>query len=92
MKCYQVSDEFIQDLDASNDPGEIVTQMFAAAESMIQAVHDAKEVTENNLYFKRCREYISSHLSQKITVNDLAELCGLTPNYMSYGQRRERPA
>ena len=84
LKSYQISDEFIQFLDTCDDPATIVTRLFGAAETMIQAVHDAKEVAENNLYYKRCREYISNHLNQKITVNDLAELCGLTPNYMSY--------
>lgn len=84
LRCYQFSDELIQFLDACDDPSEIVTRVFSSVEAMIQAVHDAKEVTENNLYFKRCREYISNHLNQKITVNDLAELCGLTPNYMSF--------
>lgn len=84
LKCYQISDAFIQHLDSHTDPGKIVTLLFSAAETMIQAVHDAKEVSENNLYFKRCREYISNHLNQKITVHHLADLCGLTPNYTSY--------
>lgn len=84
LKCYQTSDAFIQFLDTCDDPAKIVTHLFGTVETMIQAVHDAKEVTENNLYFKRCREYISSHLNRKITVEDLAELCGLSPNYMSH--------
>lgn len=84
LKCYQISDEYIQLMDACNDPEKLVVHMFSAAETMIQAVHEAKEVAENNLYYKRCREYISNHLGEKITVNDLSELCGLTPNYMSY--------
>ena len=84
LKGYQTSDAFIQFIDTCNDTEKIVTQMFTSAEVMIQAVHDAKEVSENNLYFKRCQEYIGNHLNQKITVNDLAELCDLTPNYMSF--------
>lgn len=84
LRCYQLSDEFIQHIDFFKDPNKIVVQMFEASEAMIQAARDAREDTENNLYFKRCREYIGNHLSQRITVSDLAQLCGLTPNYMSY--------
>lgn len=84
LKCYQISDRFIQFLDTHHDPSLIVSQLFSSTEAMIQAVHDAKDISENNLYFKRCREYINSHLGEKIVVNDLAELCGLTPNYMSH--------
>lgn len=84
LKCYQLSDQFTQSLDSYDDPETVVGHMFITAEAMTQAVHDAKEKAEDNLYYKRCREYISNHLNQKIMVEDLAELCGLTPNYMSY--------
>lgn len=84
LRCYQTSDEYIQFLDRCSTPDLIVTQMFAAAEAMIQAVHDAKEVTDNNLYYNQCREYIANHLGQKITVSELAEHCQLTPNYLSF--------
>lgn len=83
LKCYETSDAFIQFLDTCDVPEDIVTRLFAAAEIMIQAVHDAREDTENNCYFKRCKEYIRSHLNQKITVRELSDLCGLSPNYMS---------
>lgn len=84
LKCYQTSDEYIQFLDCCSTPDVIVAQMFAAAEAMIQAVHDAKEVTDNNFYYNQCREYIANHLGQKITVSELAEHCQLTPNYLSF--------
>lgn len=83
LKCYQLSDQFIQFLDSCDDTDVIVSHMFHAVEVMTQAVHDAKENIEDNLYYKYCREYISAHLNQKILVEDLAELCGLTPNYLS---------
>jgi len=84
LRCYQISDEYIQFLDRCNAPDVIVTQMIVAAETMIQAVHDAKDVTDNNLYYNQCREYIANHLGQKITVSELAEHCRLTPNYLSF--------
>lgn len=83
LKCYQTSDEFIQFLDTCEDPAVISARAFASAEIMIQAVRDAKQISENNLYIKHCREYIFNHLGEKITVSSLAEICGLTPNYLS---------
>lgn len=81
--CYKFSDQFIQSLDSCDDSEVIISHMFHTVEVMTKAVHDAKEKAEDNLHYKRCREYIGNHLNQKIRVENLAELCGLTPNYMS---------
>lgn len=83
LTSYEISDQFIQFLDSCNDPELITLNLFHFAEKLIQAVHDAKESNYNNLYYKRCREYINAHIGSKITVNDLASICGLTPNYLS---------
>lgn len=82
--CYRSSDECIQFIDTCDDAEQLAVNIFASAEKMICAVRDAKQGMENNLYFKRCREYIINHLGEKITVDDLARLCNLTPNYMSH--------
>lgn len=84
LRSYQASDRFIQSLDTIDDPQIILARMFAAAEDMIQAVHDAKEISQNSIYYNQCREYIANHLGQKITVSELAEHCRLTPNYLSF--------
>lgn len=84
LNAYQISDTFLQFLTDCEDDTLIVSELFLAAEQMIQAVHDAQVNTESSIYFIKCREYISSHLSQKIMVEDLAKLCGLTPNYLSH--------
>ena len=83
LKSYQASDRFIQFLDTTDDATVIVAKLFEVAESMIQAVHDARELTQNNAYYNKCREYIAGHVGQKITISELAEHCQLTPNYLS---------
>lgn len=83
LKTYQVSDTYLQSLDNLISPEEIVSHMFYTVDIMIQAVRDAKNISENSAYFNRCREYISAHLGEKISVTKLAEICGLTPNYLS---------
>lgn len=84
LNTYQISDTFLQFLDGCEDDALIVSELFLAAEQMIQAVHDAQANSENSIYFIKCREYISNHLSEKIMVEDLAGLCDLTPNYLSH--------
>lgn len=84
LTIYQISDSYLQFLDGCKDNNVLVTELFLATDRMIQEVHNSKDNKKNNLYYTRCREYISSHLNQKIKVTDLAEHCGLTPNYLSY--------
>lgn len=84
LTAYQISDAYLQYLAKTQDVDEFIARLFLAGDSMIQLVHDAREVSANNAYYLRCREYISQHLGQKITVPELAELCGITPNYLSH--------
>ena len=83
LTSYQISDNFLQFLDNCNQSEMLFAELFNACLQMIQAVRDAQEIAKDNIYFTRCREYISNHLGQKITVATLADICGLTPNYMS---------
>ncbi|MBR1757599.1 MAG: helix-turn-helix transcriptional regulator [Lachnospiraceae bacterium] len=84
LTAYQISDAYLQYLAKAKNVDEFSVKLFQAVEALIQLVHDAKEAAEHNAYYLRCREYIGKNLGQKITVSDLAELCGLTPNYLSY--------
>lgn len=84
LNIYGISDAFLQSLDDCNDSDILVTKLFHACECIILEVQDAKKFSLDNLHFTRCREYINSHLNQKITVSELADVCQLTPNYLSY--------
>lgn len=84
LAAYQISDAYLQYLAKAQNVDEFIAKLFQSVETLIQLVHDAKEISEHNAHYLRCREYISQHLGQKITVPELAELCGLTPNYLSH--------
>lgn len=83
LTAYQVSDSFLQFLDRCEDSELLFSELLKTCLQVVQAVRDAQEISKDSLYFTRCREYIASHLGQKITVGILADTCGLTPNYLS---------
>ena len=79
----QQCERFLHFLETCGNVYDIVHQLFYFSESMIQQVHSAHFVQKNDLYLTLCCEYIETHLSEKITLSSLAELCGITPNYLS---------
>lgn len=83
LTVYQISDNFLQFLDICKDSETLFTELNRACLQVVRAVRSAQEISKDNIYFTRCREYISNHLGQKITAGILADACGLTPNYLS---------
>ncbi|MBQ8994972.1 MAG: helix-turn-helix transcriptional regulator [Oscillospiraceae bacterium] len=81
--AYEVSDRFLFFLHRCTDAEQILPELIKECTALVQAVHDTQEILSDNIYFTRCRDYISNHLGQKITVLVLAEICGLSPNYLS---------
>lgn len=84
LTAYQISDAYLQYLAKAKNVDAFIAKLFQSVEALIQLVHDAKEVSEHNAHYLRCREYIGRHLGQKISVPELAALCGVTPNYLSH--------
>lgn len=83
LTAYQISDQYLYFLDKCQDSQSLFAELVNSCLRMIAAVRDAQDIAKDNIYFTRCREYISSHLGQKITAATLADICGLTPNYLS---------
>ncbi len=83
LTVYQLSDHFLQFLNQCENAELLFNALHRACLQVVQAVRDAQDISNENIYFTRCREYIANHLGQKITVGVLADVCGLTPNYLS---------
>lgn len=87
--AYSFSDSYIQKIEECKDP---VSAMHLARDAEFQyaaMVHELKEqqkgqpVRETNPHVRRCKNYIYSHLHDKLTVKSLAEALGLNANYLS---------
>lgn len=83
LTVYQFSDNFLQFLDRCENAEALFAELLRVCLQVVQTVHDSQDISKDNIYFTRCREYIANHLGQKITVGILADTCGLTPNYLS---------
>lgn len=85
--AYNLSDAYIRAMLAMDEPERIT------ALSTRSGLDFAARVREFRLScgpaVKLCRDYISKHLHYKITLQELADACGLSPNYLSTLFRRQ---
>lgn len=79
--AYNLSDAYIHVADASRNPSYVLELMILAALDFAQRVKVSK--TSGTPAVKLCRAYISDHLHYKITLDELAEACSRSPNYLS---------
>ena len=86
---FSISDVYIQKADTANTIEEIRDLNREVWKVFVQTVADFrnKELRSGPIY--RCLEYIDSHFNEKITLEDLGELTGLNPCYLSELFRKE---
>lgn len=87
--AFSLSDSYIQKIEALNDVPSI-HHLFRSAEfEYAQMVKDLKEQKAGfqtkgvNYHINHCKDYIFSHLHDRIYVQDIAEKLGLNANYLS---------
>ena len=87
--AYSFSDSYIQKIEECRDSVSAM-QLARNAEFQYAAmVHERKEqqkgtpVREKNPHIRRCKNYIYSHLHDKLTVQSLAAALDLNANYLS---------
>ena len=79
--AYNLSDAYIRTMISMVDADEVLklsTRSGLDFAARVRAAH-----LDCGPSIKACRDYISKHLHYKITLQELAEACGLTPNYLS---------
>ncbi|MBQ7058588.1 MAG: helix-turn-helix transcriptional regulator [Firmicutes bacterium] len=81
--AYPLSDHMIRQADRIRSTEEIYPLVEELFRSFTELVARAKKQRAGSLPVHRAKEYISSHLHEKITVAQLAEKVDLTPNYLS---------
>ncbi len=87
-KAFTLSDCCIRQIEECED-AESVRKLYQAAQlQYAEMVRDSKSARavrkpQENSHIEHCKDYIFSHLHGKITVQEIAEHVGLTPNYLS---------
>ncbi|MCI8380752.1 MAG: helix-turn-helix domain-containing protein [Lachnospiraceae bacterium] len=87
--AYSFSDSYIQKIEECRNPVSAMQLARDAEFHYTAMVHELKEqqkgtpVREKNPHIRRCKNYIYSHLHDKLTVRSLAEALDLNANYLS---------
>ena len=86
--AYNLSDNYIKQIELSNDEIELSDVYLKCNVTFTKLVEsylrDRKHSdSESDFYSYKAKTYISKHLSDTITVKDIAASLGITPNYLS---------
>lgn len=86
--AYTLSDNYIKQIELSEDEIELSDVYLKCNITFTRLVEshlrDRKHSeSESDFYSYKAKTYISKHLSDPITVKEIAESLGITPNYLS---------
>lgn len=80
--AYSISDSYIRHADRMNNTEEIYYLFFQSFREYCQAVCQWR-IQGARSELRQCCEYVSEHLHEKITLQDLSRVTHLTANYVS---------
>lgn len=86
---FSYSDIYINQVEKASTAEETILLARSAEFQYTEMVHelqekkDEKEARNYSLHINRCRNYIFSHLHQKLTVKEIADNLGLSADYLS---------
>lgn len=88
--AFSLSDSYIQQIEEINDISNLTYFTKEMEYHYTSLVHDirckknGKKGTEKNPHIEKCKDYIFSHLHDRITVDVLARELGYHPDYLSH--------
>lgn len=80
---YSTSDVFIRKADIATTEDEIRELNRGFWEILVKLVRDSHKEYHYSKPVTKVIDYITSHFNSKITLEDLAEITGMTPNYLA---------
>lgn len=81
--AYNLSDTYIRKVDEFTMPDKIIDLLMDIFLELTAKVYDSLDKQSYPCAVTKCIHYINKNLHNKITVTDLANECGLTPDYLS---------
>ena len=88
--AFSLSDSYIQQIEEINDISNLtyfakeIEYHYTSLVHDIRSQKDGKKTTEKNPHIEKCKDYIFSHLHDRITVDVLAQELGYHPDYLSH--------
>jgi len=81
--AFHLSDAYLQRLNSAITEKDAAILFIVALHDFTERVHKAKESTPYSYSVTRSIRYISRHLHSKFSLDDIAQYCNLTPQYLS---------
>lgn len=87
---FSLSDSYIQQIEEINDINSLLLFSRQMEYQYTSLVHDIREQKKHaqkdkkNPHIEQCKDYIFSHLHDRITVDEIASALGYNPNYLSH--------
>ena len=81
--AYDFSDRFIMAVDAMTSSDEIINFLASEIVKLTNMVKDSKLKPKQSPHVRKCITYINENINKKISVNELANICGISSNHLS---------
>lgn len=82
--AYTYSDEFICNVDKANSKMKVNSLIVDAAIELTNKVSNHQKNLNYSPHIRKCVAYINKNLSEKITVNSVAQYCNISSDYLSH--------
>ncbi len=83
MEAYNLSDRYIRDIDMINSEDEILNYLVKSSFSITNKIKAIKTQHSYPSPIRKCVSFIDLNLHSKITLNELADVSGLSKDYLS---------
>ena len=87
--AYQLSDSYIQEMEKMSDSAAITMLLDSAIFDYTRRVSDAKMPKDMSVEIFKCIQYISNHVNQNISIEQLAEMLHIDRSTLSKKFKRE---
>lgn len=87
--AYDFSDKSIAKVDKMNSTDDILTSLAYDIIALTKMVSKNRLKPKQSPHIKKCISFINEHLEDKLTVKLLAEICGISSDYLSQIFKRE---
>lgn len=87
--AYRLSGYYIQRCDAARDPAHLLHYRNRAIEELAGRVREKLNRPHSSNYVERCKSYVRQHYREKIYLEEVAGLLGISAGYLSKLFKRE---
>lgn len=87
--AYQISDFYIQKCDGCQDVLQAIQYRNRAVERITLEVKQNLEKKHISSYVEQCKDYVAKHYREKIYLDEIAEILGVSSSYLSRLFRKE---